>query len=150
MCSYSSVCLSVTFLGSFFPPKQASAAGRPRETETLSAPDLNLLAPLLEGRSGWGDAQQRGLLHKQRSALMSLRHSQWLLIMVMISLQCMRGSKIPWAGFDGTYCTTHLYEENHLSLLSFIGGVGLYSLIYTLQQPSVVGAIIFFILQMRN
>lgn len=72
LCVYSPVCLFVTSEGHFFPSKQASAAGRPREMETLSvsSPDLNPLVLLGGKGSGWEDAQ-RGAFCQQRSALVS-------------------------------------------------------------------------------
>lgn len=119
------------FLGSFFPPKQASAAGRPGETETLSAPDLNLLAPLLEGK--WlGGCPVEGSL---ASVEVCSDVSQTLPVASDDGYDfsaVYEGHKdsLGWLQWHIPYNTTYLYAENHLSLLSFIEGVGLYTFLH--------------------
>ena len=96
----------LSLFGVTSPSWLASTAGRPAESETLSV--LPRPQPLGSSPqridSGWGDTQQKGPFYQRRWALMSLRHTQWLLMTVIVSSQCKRATKFLWlASCTGQY-----------------------------------------------
>lgn len=114
--SYTPLCLFVTSLGHFFPPKQASAAGG------------SYSVPLLRG---WEMPRRGHCPPAEIGSDVSQMHV-WLLMRVMISSQCPGSTNVPWAGRDCVYGTIYLYTENHPPLLGSAEAVGLHAFPYLL------------------